>query len=92
MKAELPSLAGMTPAETTPRALHEHVADGVSRYFKALDGEQPSEVYNLFLAELERPLLNGVLDYTRGNQSKAAILLGISRSTLRKKLALHGID
>ena len=44
------------------------------------------------LAEVERPLLESVMTHARGNQSHAAEYLGISRSTLRKKLKLYQID
>lgn len=44
------------------------------------------DVYDLVLSELEAPLLEEVMTYTRGNQTRAAILLGINRGTLRKKL------
>jgi Fis family transcriptional regulator len=38
------------------------------------------------LGEVEPPLFNAVLEYTQGNQTAAAAILGISRATLRKKL------
>jgi len=60
-----------------------------NRYMAALDGETPQELYELFLREFERPFLEAVLHYTRHNQSKAAILLGLSRGTLRKKLKTY---
>ena len=46
----------------------------------------------MVLAEVEPPLLETVMEYTKGNQTRAAEVLGISRSTLRKKLALYGLD
>jgi Fis family transcriptional regulator len=48
-------------------------------------------LYDLVLREVEEPLLKAVLDYTEGNQVRAADILGINRGTLRKKLRLHGI-
>jgi Fis family transcriptional regulator len=45
----------------------------------------------MVLAEVERPLLACVLEKVGGNQSRAAQVLGISRSTLRKKLAHYHI-
>ena len=44
------------------------------------------------MEEMERPLLHTVMEHTGGNQTRAAALLGISRSTLRKKLAQYGLD
>jgi Fis family transcriptional regulator len=51
-----------------------------------------SNLYDLVLAEVERPLLETVMRHTHGNQTHAAALLGMSRSTLRKKLAQYDID
>jgi len=45
-----------------------------------------SGVYEMVLAEVEAPMLETVLEYTRGNQTLAAEVLGLNRGTLRKKL------
>lgn len=60
-------------------------------YFHELDGTPPCNLYEMVLGEVEQPLLKAVLDYTRGNQSKAADVLGINRGTLRKKLKEYGL-
>ncbi|MBD3669538.1 MAG: DNA-binding transcriptional regulator Fis [Gammaproteobacteria bacterium] len=60
-------------------------------YFHELDGTTPGNLYEMVLGEVEQPLLKAVLDYTRGNQSKAADVLGINRGTLRKKLKEYGL-
>ena len=60
-------------------------------YFNQLEGEPVSELYQMVLAEMEIPLLEKVLEYTRGNQTKAAELLGLNRGTLRKKLKQYGL-
>ncbi len=61
-------------------------------YFSDLDGHKPGNLYDLVLDEVEIPLLETVLRHTRGNQSKAAQILGLNRATLRKKLRKHGLD
>lgn len=71
--------------------LHAHVERAVQQYFDTLDGENTGNVYDFFLAELERPLLITTLKYARGNQSKTAQLLGLNRGTLRTKLKAHGL-
>jgi Fis family transcriptional regulator len=64
----------------------------LERYFQDLDGHQPADLYRMVLNEVEQPLLKAVLDYTRGNQSKASEILGINRSTLRKKLEAYDLN
>ena len=61
-------------------------------YFKDLDGHAPADLYQMVLQEIEQPLLESVLHFTRGNQSKAAIVLGLNRGTLRKKLKQYDIN
>lgn len=71
--------------------LHDSVRQALESYFTQLKGQAPSNLYDLVLAEVEVPLLEAVMEYTRGNQSRAAILLGLSRGTLRKKLKIYGM-
>ena len=66
------------------------IADTVRRslekYFRDLDGEKPRSVYDMVIRNVERPLLEVVLDRAEGNQTIAAQMLGINRNTLRKKM------
>lgn len=63
------------------------------RYYLHHIGDHPAgDLYALFMREIERPLIEEVLEFTLGNQSKASMLLGLSRTTLRKKLALYHLD
>lgn len=64
----------------------------LNRYFKDLDGEQPTKIYDMVLSAMEKPLLIYILDHADGNQTRAAELLGINRNTLRKKLREHGLS
>jgi Fis family transcriptional regulator len=73
--------------------IRDSVTDVLEAYFADLNGYQGAEgVYQMVLREVERPMLEVVLKHTRGNQTKAADLLGINRGTLRKKLREHGLD
>lgn len=63
----------------------------LKRYFNDLNGHVPANLYSMVVSEVEEPLLRAVLEYTRGNQSRASEILGINRSTLRKKLRAHGL-
>ena len=71
--------------------LHDSVRQALESYLIQLKGQSPCDLYELVLAEVEVPLLETVMEYTRNNQSRAAILLGLSRGTLRKKLKTYGM-
>ena len=60
--------------------------EALRSYLKSLNGHKPAELYQLVMGEVEKPLFKTVMDYTAGNQSQAAEILGINRGTLRKKL------
>ncbi len=67
-------------------ALRHCVERAMEEYFSHLDGQTCTDLYQLVLQEVEDPLLNAVMKYTRNNQSKASEMLGLNRGTLRKKL------
>jgi len=71
--------------------LRDCVQDAMAHYFRQLGNHPTNDLYQMVIAEVEPPLLRSVMDYTEGNQTRAANLLGISRSTLRKKLALYDL-
>jgi len=73
-------------------SLSEHVRHCVESYFTHLNGHDSSDLYQLVLSAVEKPLLETALKYSDFNQSKTAKVLGLSRSTLRKKLGQYGID
>jgi two-component system, NtrC family, nitrogen regulation response regulator GlnG len=59
----------------------------LSRYFAGFDSDLPPPgLYHRILREVEYPLLSAALAATRGNQIRAADLLGVNRNTLRKKI------
>jgi len=71
--------------------LRECVQNALIRYLTNLDGHEVKDLYRMVMDEVELPLIEVLLDYTRNNQTQVARLLGISRSTLRKKIVGHGI-
>jgi Fis family transcriptional regulator len=86
-----------------PKASHHHgtqrtvplrslTEQALDNYFTSLNGHAPGHLYDLVLREVEEPLFRAVLDYSEGNQSRAADILGINRGTLRKKLRVYGIE
>jgi Fis family transcriptional regulator len=74
------------------KPLREHTEEALNQYFASLNGDRPGDLYHLVLGEVEEPLFKAVMDYTRGNQSQAAGILGLNRGTLRKKLKSYSIS
>lgn len=74
---------GQTLRDSVEKALHN--------YFTHLEGADATDVYNLVLTEVEAPLLETVMNYVKGNQTKASELLGLNRGTLRKKLKQYDL-
>jgi Fis family transcriptional regulator, factor for inversion stimulation protein len=74
------------------KPLRDHVYETLRIYFHNLGDQAPSNLYDLVQREVEPPLLEIVMQITRGNQTKAAVMLGINRGTLRKKLRRYGLD
>lgn len=82
-----------TAAQTqAQKPLRDSVKQAVNKYLKQLDNTDVNDVYELVLAEVEAPLLEEIMTFTRGNQTRAAIMLGINRGTLRKKLKQYGMN
>ena len=71
--------------------LRDNVRRAMDNYFHHLEGQETSGVYEMVLSEIEAPLLESVMQYTRNNQSKSALVLGINRGTLRTKLKRYGM-
>ncbi len=65
--------------------------EALQGYFDTLNGHHPIDLYGLVIGEVEKPLFRTVMSYTRGNQSRAAQVLGINRGTLRKKLKEYSL-
>lgn len=77
---------------TVPKgSLRESVKSAVGQYLQELDGQMSTDVYQMVLAEMEAPLLEEIMAYTRNNQTKASLMLGLNRGTLRKKLKQYNL-
>ncbi|MCC7260166.1 MAG: sigma 54-interacting transcriptional regulator, partial [Alphaproteobacteria bacterium] len=91
VSAELPGVGASAGADTS-HSLAGLMAAHLRRYFAALDGDEPAAgLYQTVIEEVEKPLIEQVLEYTGGNQIRAAEVLGINRNTLRKKIQELGI-
>ena len=75
------------PAQTLRDTVHQ----SLTSYFKQLDGQPVTDVYQMVLSEIEAPLFESVMAYTKDNQTKASEVLGLNRGTLRKKLKQYGL-
>ena len=72
-------------------SIEECVRASLEVYFRDLGGETPSNMYDMLLRLVEKPLLDVVMQQSDNNQSRAAQWLGLNRNTLRKKLLEHGL-
>jgi len=72
--------------------LEQSVRERLERYFTDLGDSEPRDMLAMVISCVERPVLQVALEKSNGNQSKAAAMLGITRSTLRKKLLAHDLQ
>ena len=74
------------------KCLSECVSDAMEKYFKDMDGHEPVDLYDLIISQVEKPLIESVIENSRGNISRAAQVLGLNRATLRNRMQKYGID
>jgi Fis family transcriptional regulator len=82
---------GSLKSKNGKKPLCKHTEDALDQYFTTLNGDRPGDLYDLVIGEVERPLFKAVMDFTQGNQSQAAGILGLNRGTLRKKLRIYSL-
>ena len=73
------------------KSLKYQVGLALRRYFKELDGNKATNVFEMVIKEVEKPMLEEVLKFCNGNKSQASKILGINRVTLRTKLKQYNI-
>jgi len=83
--ADLSEINTELTGRSTP--IHHCVREELREYMDLLNGETPSDLHRLVMQQVETALFGFVMEECRGNQSKAAAWLGISRGTLRTRLA-----
>lgn len=83
----------MSSAKNSPvkNGLSETVRQSLGQFLEDLDGDSPGNLYDMVLQQIEEPLLEMVMEYVDGNQSRAAECLGLNRGTLRKKLKAYNL-
>ncbi len=77
--------------ERRKQPLRASIQASLELYFQDLDGHDAEDVYDMVVGQVEQAMLESVMRHTRSNQTRAAEVLGINRSTLRKKLKQHGL-
>ncbi|NOQ90313.1 MAG: DNA-binding transcriptional regulator Fis [Gammaproteobacteria bacterium] len=92
--SDLPFQVPDTDSENPPQEISQlshAVKHSIRRYLFELEGMQPNNMYDLVLKQIEQPLFEAILEHTKGNQSRAAEMLGLNRGTLRKKLRAYNL-
>lgn len=80
-----------TPTAQQENTLRAEVQRSLSRYFENIEDEAVTDLHHMVISEVEAPLIEAVMGYCGNNQSKASIMLGLNRGTLRTKLKLYGL-
>lgn len=78
--------------EPAPQKIRDSVRHCLEKYFADLAGHEPAEIHQLVMSEVEPAMLETVMRFARGNQTRASEMLGINRTTLRKKLRQYDLD
>ena len=73
------------------KSLKYQVGLAIRRYFKELDGNKATNVFEMVIKEVEKPMLEEVMKFCNCNKSQASKMLGINRVTLRTKLKQYNI-
>ena len=75
----------------TNNKLSNNVTATLEDYFSMLGGEVPTDLFQMVIGQVEKPMVEFVLNKTDYNQTKTAEILGINRNTLRKKIQQYNI-
>ncbi|MFT5131761.1 MAG: Fis family transcriptional regulator [Gammaproteobacteria bacterium] len=76
----------------TSKCLGDYVKDAMDKYFSDMDGHEPNNLHELVMSQVEKPLIESVINNARGNISRASELLGLNRGTLRNRMQKYGLD
>ncbi len=85
-------IINMDTKSTMLLPLSVYVKQAIEQYLTQLSGHEAIGLHALVINEVEKPLLEAALEHADYNQTKAAKSLGLSRSTLRKKLEQYNIS
>lgn len=71
--------------------INECIRSNLDAYFNELGDNPAHDIWNMVMSSVEKAMLEKVMEHAKGNQSKAAEMLGITRNTLRKKLISNNL-
>ncbi len=71
--------------------IEQCISEALDTYFDTLDGQEPSDLHKLVMAEVEETLIRYVMTHCHENQCRVSRYLGINRGTLRKRLKEYDI-
>ena len=74
------------------KCLSENVRDALDKYFADMDGHEPTGLYELIISQVEKPLIECVIENSRGNITRASQVLGLNRATLRNRMQKYDLD
>lgn len=77
---------------TKQNNISDCVRDSLKTYFSDMGDHEISNLYDLIISQVEKPLFEAVLEHTRGNMTRASRELGLNRGTLRTRLKKYGIE
>ena len=92
IKAKQTKQTAVDRHESPEKCLADNVRRTMESYFEDLDGHHASDLYSLFLEEVERPFFDVVMKHNKGNITHAAQMLGLNRVTLRNRLKKYNLD
>ena len=85
------SVSVVAPIRPPKVTVSNVIRAATERYLADPGNADRTDLYDLILQEIEPAELEAVLEHTAGNQSETAIILGLNRGTLRKKLGQYGL-
>ncbi len=92
MPTDFPGLLSGKGTASQDESLETLVSRKLENSLAQMDLQELDNLYEMVLHQVERPLINIILNQTRGNQVRTAEILGINRNTLRKKIKVLEIE
>ncbi len=71
--------------------LQDYTRQNVKKYLNDLKGHQAKNLYDFVIDQIEKGIIQEVLEFTKGNRTQSSEILGITRTTLRNKINKHNL-